>query len=571
MSSRTVQTVFLGQWRKIRWVILWTMVGIAVGYTLLSMVDGRGLRPNAGDPAEDFLVALLMIMVPCVVAAGSLLLVHSDAERLEVALPGRVLRLPLSTWKIVAVHFGFGALCAGFVALAATIPAFFFLNVEFGWWLPVLTAMAAMAFLQLWAAAFGNATPRVALLSFALCFSGLAWLAQRPVLVRLATESGPVMSLLLLALQFAAICGLAWWVVGVQRAGGWSSRIPLLNLPMRGGVRKRRPFATRQRAQFWYEWKLFGMLLPVYVLGVGLAYFMGLPLMVAVFRISDTTGNSSSEGIEALFSISWFTSAQFMTTGLTLAAFIGGLMVGGVMFMRAGHWNSQSTYLLTRPLSSRRITSARVWMALASTTLTLGLMIAVMLGLTAVLSALGETMNLTGFVHQGYEHLPAMFPLAAFWAFLFVVMWMGAWSVNLAWVLGVAAVVYIPPLIATWAMTLFGGLTLADAHLLSLTILGVCNWILSALLILGLLYMAFKSDRLGIVHATYPWVAAALWFIYCGAFYYYIQEWDIPPNAKEWAIRFPHPVNWSIWLGVSALPITPLFLQPLLLENARYR
>ena len=571
MNAKPIRTVFWGQWQKNRWLLLTILAGIALAYGLLAMVDTRGLRENAGDPAEDFLIAILLISVPSLVAAASVLLGHSDSERLHITLPPRILRLPLTTPKLAAVLLTFGILVAALIASAATLPAIFMLNVDFDWWVPVLIAVLAMTVLQLWAYTFGNATPRVALLSFILCFASFAWIVRRPFLVQLATESGAAIAVLLLAIPLAAVFGISVLVIAILRSGGWAGGFAILN-PVRAGVRrKKRAFRSRRVAQFWYEWRLFGSLLPLYVTGVAAAYFFGLPLVIAVFRISDTTGNSSAEGVAALFSISWLTSAQFVSTGIYLSAIIGAVIVSGVMFMRAGHWNSQSNYLLTRPLSIQRIASARLSMMLASTTLTALIFLAALAVLIVIIRAGGENLGLVSYLRQGYGHLPEALILAYFWGGILLILWVGSWSVNFAWVLCVAALVYLPPITAIWILALLGRLSISDAQTTTHATVYICNWIASTILVAGLLWMVYQSYKKQIVPASHIWVAALLWIIYSGVFYYFAGQWDVPAAAKEWVVRFPNPVDWSIWIGISTLPVTPLFLQPLLLDYARHR
>ena len=110
-----------------------------------------------------------------------------------------------------------------------------------------------------------------------------------------------------------------------------------------------------------------------------------------------------------------------------------------------------------------------------------------------------------------------------------------------------------------------------DAQTITTAAIYVCNWIASAILVLGFLWMAYQSEKRRLVHPSYTWIAAALWITYASVFYYFVNEWDVSPESQDWAVRFPNPVNWSIWIGISALPITPLFLQPLLLDYARHR
>lgn len=571
MNARPVRTLFWAQWRKNRPMILTTLATIAGAYAILWVVDSGGVRENAGNSSEDFLVAILLISIPSLVAAASILLSHSDSERLSISLPARILRLPLTTSKLVAVLLFFGVLVAAGISAAATLPAVFMLDVDFAWWIPVLTASLAMAFIQLWAYTFGNATARIALISFLICICSFAWIAQRPLLVELGTKSGPVMALLILTVILAAIYALALWVTTILRTGGWSGRFAILNPGRAPASRRRRPFSSKRAAQFWYEWKLFGTLLPSYVAGVAVAYFVGLPLVIGIFRISDSTGNSSSEGVEALFSISWFTSAQFLSTGIVLSSVLGAVMVSGVMFMRAGHWNSQSNYLLTRPLSIHRIATARLTMMLASACAAFLLMLGSLGLLSLYLEGTGEVLGFIPFLRQGYEHLPVFYSLAFFWGGAFLMLWTCSWSVNSAWLLSVAAIIYAPPIAALWALALIGGISVNDAQTMTYATVYICNWIASAALVLGLLWMAYQNKKRRLVHPSYIWIAAALWIAYTSAFYLFVTQWSVPPGAHDWIVRFPNPVNWSIWIGISALPVTPLFLQPLLLENARHR
>ena len=150
-------------------------------------------------------------------------------------------------------------------------------------------------------------------------------------------------------------------------------------------------------------------------------------------------------------------------------------------------------------------------------------------------------------------------------------MWLGAWSINFVWVLYVLALTHAAPIALIWGFYLFGDLHPADARLLTGAVVRVVNWIGSAFLVAGLLWMAYQSNRKRLIHPAYTWIAAVLWLAYSAAFILYAVEWEVIPTAKDWVIRFPHPVQWSIWLGISALPITPLFLQPLLLDRVRHQ
>jgi len=566
------QTFSLSLWKRSRAILGLVLIGIALAYVGIWFADQQGLRPGAGRAEEDFTVALLLIALPCIVAAASVLLANSDAENLYIALPPRTLRLPLHTWKIAAALVGFGAGMSALVALAATLPALWLFNVDFAWWLPVLTAATITVLAQLWAYTFGNAHPRVAIASFVLYFGALSWVARQPFFVRLSTGDGSVggplfLNLLLFAAAIALVGGLIGVVVRVQRHGGWSFGMPRVSVAATRRM-TRKPFRSPRHAQFWFEWRQYGLLLPVYVGGVAAAYFIGLPLVVGVFRISDVTGGSSNE---PLFHIDWFTSAQFITTGLGLAALIGGIMVGGVMFMRAGHWNSQSNYLLTRPLTLARIADARVYVMLASACAALALLLGLVGLLELVTRLQGETTGLGPFLYQGYEALPKTLVYTVFWGALLLMMWTFAWSASYVYILGIFAVLVVPPMSVVWAGALFGITSIESAQGITERLLPYLYWSGSILCIAGLLGMAWRANTRNLLHPAIPTLSVLAWIAYSYVFIEYVEKWDVGIQAQDWATRFPHPVEWSVWVGASILPLVPLYLHPLLLERIRHQ
>lgn len=572
MRGRPTLTFALSLWTRSRTIFIMLLVGIALAYIGIWFADQQGLRPGAGRAEEDFTIALLLIALPCIVSAASVLLANSDAENLYIALPPRILRLPLRTWKITAGLVGFGAGMSALVALAATLPALWLLNVDFAWWLPVFTAATITVLAQLWAYTFGNAHPRVAIASFVLYFGAISWVARQPFFVSLSTGNeggdGSFPVNLVLFLGAIAVVGiLIAGVVRVQRHGGWSFGVPRTE-PAKTTKRMRRPFPSPWHAQFWFEWRQYGMLLPVYVGGVALAYFIGLPLVVGVFRISDVTGQSSGE---SLFNISWFTSAQFITTGLGLAVLIGSIMVGGVMFMRGGHWNSQSNYLLTRPLTLTRIANARVYVMIVSAAAGLAVLIGLVGLMELIARAQGETAGFSQFIYQGYETLPLALVQVVFWGALLLMMWTFAWSASYVYILSIFAVLVLPPLAVVWAGALFGVTSIEAAEETTRRILPYLYWSGSVLCIVGLLVMAWHANTKRLLHWAVPTLSVALWLAYSFIFVYYVEMWEVDIEAKDWYTRFPHPVEWSIWLGVSVLPLVPLYLHPLLLERIRHQ
>lgn len=289
--------------------------------------------------------------------------------------------------------------------------------------------------------------------------------------------------------------------------------------------------------------------------------------MVALFRISDTTGNSSSEGIAPLFFVDWLKSVQTLMTGLRISALAGGVMVGGIMFMRAGQWNSQSKYLLTRPLSTTKIAHARVVALLASSGAAFLVLAALTFGVWGYLRVTGYRFGMIPYLMNGYEDLSVFLIVGVFWGALYGMIWMGAWSVSLVYVMSVVGLVFLPPLTVVGVLSLAG--LFEDGAAAVQGTVDVCTWVASVLLLIGVAVMAYRCERRGLVPRYYKWMALGSWVVYSGLFTFLGLRFELPFDAAAWAMDFPYPVNWGLWVGISALPITPLFLHPLLVGRSR--
>ena len=89
------------------------------------------------------------------------------------------------------------------------------------------------------------------------------------------------------------------------------------------------------------------------------------------------------------------------------------------------------------------------------------------------------------------------------------------------------------------------------------------------LLLVGVVAMAYRCERRGLVPKSYKWMALGPWVIYSGLFGYFGLRFKLPDDAAAWVMDFPYPIDWGLWVGISALPIAPLFLHPLLVGRSR--
>ncbi len=560
-------TVYAGLWRRVRQIFILVIAGIAAAYALVWLADAQGMLPQQRDNSGGFMIAFLIIGVSGLVGGAGVLLANSDAERLELALPQRVLRMPMRTGKLAFIHMIFGMTVAAAIAILATLPAFWVLEVDFAWWMPLATAAALMPLIQLWAYTMGNAGLRAALISFVLYFGGFAWLSQRPAFVELLKNGELVKTVTSLVFFLAGVYALLWAVIAVQRRGGWAASLPRRGVEFAVG-RQRRPFHSNRAAQFWFEWRQYGMLLPAYVGGAAAAYFVGMPLVVGVFRMTNVTGTSAGE---PLFRIDWLSSAQYIWMGLALSAFVGSLLVGGVMFMRGGHWNSASNYLLTRPLTLSRISNARILVLGTGAMIALFELVAITGAIEGVVRLNGESTGFGFFLHQGYEQLPLWLTVAMHFGFLLVLMWACAWPVSFVFAVGGFAVLTLPLLGAIWGGALLGILEPDTAKERAAELGSIGNWISAALIVFGLLAMAWVANRRGFIHPVLPWLCTGIWLVYSWAFVHFMTRWEVIAGAQEWYIRFPHPINWPLWVGVSVVPLLPFFLHPLMMARIRNR
>jgi hypothetical protein len=186
---------------------------------------------------------------------------------------------------------------------------------------------------------------------------GAAWAAALHVSVRTA-QAG-----LLLMVSFAAY-GLAWWSVSRQRRGlglgfAWPRlfRLPMLKLERGNPAR----FGSVRAAQFWFEWRRNGMVLPLLV---------GVLLMIIVtpfFVLCPFLGRA--EPATLMLTLFWILVLPFVL------AFIIGQGFGKTNFWGQGLGQELGVplFLAVRPLSAADWLAVKLKTAAVSAALTWGL------------------------------------------------------------------------------------------------------------------------------------------------------------------------------------------------------
>ena len=561
------------QWRKTRWLLVALVIGAAVACGLVLLAGRLGLH-------EDTVLALgyISTFLPIAIAMGAMLLIHSDADRVVFYLPRRILRLPVASWRLTLAFMLFAFLAAGAVAVATTgilIAAF---NVSVVWWAPAAIAVLLLGLLQVWQFALREPSPAGAAATLILILAPFALVARAVYRGDGIAGGGAALGVLVLWLL---LYGAGVIALVINRRGG----IPALSAPDQRRTRRAvrlsdvRRFKSPLAAQRWYERKRFGWQLPTLLLAVLVVYFLLMPVLTTLFTGDEGVPASSAEETAATVAIDWIGSPQFITTGFQIAALLAGVVVGAYIFTRAGYWNATTSYSLALPVTSRALALARIRVLFFSAVFGLCILGALLAFITAVVSSQGEHLGIAGFLAQGYEDsLPGWFLVAFFVVGLGLFMWVAAWPVNAGFAVFAYAAVFAVVFGAAYLGRYAGFVEWSNDAREAWTRVGTLA--ASVLVAIAFATIAFAAVRRGLVSPLTALLAVILWCVYSGAFLVWGMAWEPPPKQvsalpgrfqRMEGSTWPHPIDWGLWIGLSLLPITPVFLHPFLLDRARHR
>lgn len=576
MNASPFVTLTWIQWQRSRWVLAALPLLAFVADSLLLLLRDLGLSPHYFGMA-----AYMPMIVVSAIAIGTLLLTHSDVEKLHVALPLRILRLPCSTWKLAVGLMLFGLCAVGVVSSIASFLLRYMLQVEFQWWLPPAFSVMSLAMLQVWSYGLRNPDPRVAAFSFIGLLAPILFILTRDVTFRALTEISPLVFLIVvpLAMYLLALASLT-----VNRRGGLPALLPSVFDRKRKRIVeiKTRPrFRSKYRTQLWCEWRQFGWMLPLLVVFILVLYFMGMPLLIGLFGGTGGSQGLAGEQAQTSIYVSYLSNAQWTIGGLTFAAIVSSLFVGAVMFMKAGYWNTQSTYLLSMPAPTRTLARARVMMSLQSAFVSMLILGGIMGMITFSMKLAGENNRILHFLQQGYRvdffgesagYVPGYQVIVFYLGFLLVTMWVATWSVNAGWALLVYLVTVGPSTGFQWLMKSGEGQATQNS------LERIESWsnagtnLAMVILIATLLWIVFGAIRNRLVTPGLSIFSLVFWALVIFVFYVFSKSYihleeENLPGGRRW----PHPVHWPTWFGLSMMIIAPFFSHAYLLHKARHR
>src|SRR5581483_1054554 len=314
-------------WRRGRRAGGWAIACLAFCALVNLAVPGRLRLTETGqvfDPVFGFLMTVSLLLV-----FGLFNYTEFNSTREWNGFPYRLFSLPLRTWQLVALPMLLGIATVE-VVYVAWIKLVLTHNpvLKPEWFAVLLGAYMIFYHTALWSLA-GFRIARIIVLSLGGVSSILvAWLPFSDSQGAYPWLSEKYLAAGMAVLAFISFL-IAWTVVGRQRRGGGHRRNWIHCLLEQAGdllPRRNRQFASPAAAQFWFEWRRAGLLLPACV-GFALLAIFG-PFSWA-FRTDprstiDTLVKIVAMPIVLAFAIGkGFIKPEFWSTNLSLPQFLG--------------------------------------------------------------------------------------------------------------------------------------------------------------------------------------------------------------------------------------------------------
>ena len=552
-------------WRRGWWLILGVVIGMA---SMTAMMYGR-MPDRDAETVRQHHYAMLGVSIIFLGYVGAFPLCEMKKDRF--GLFGHLYTRPISTWALVTWRLLPAMVTVAFLYLVSAGCEY----VANGAVWPLLgPALFCATFVACMLAVVWLMTNTSVLQLIACCVVGVplgVWLSARyrlegaPINLTIPGRmwSGPTagelvtMGLLMVAAYLVAVYGVArdrrGDCDGWYRLKAWYARLADL-VPTRRG-----PFHSPAAAQFWFEWRIKGLLSPgvaacciavclvcyafggidadhslevLVVLTVmvppGAAFFVGLLLGhcnpsslaidIGVFRATRPVGNTAFAGVVL--------KTGMLSILITWAVCLAGLLLAAGLFYVAGDGE----------------TAMRGWREIAESTQSAGLWSAA-----------------EGF-RIGYVALLGGMLLLAVWTAL----GLGACATltGRSWLL--LSLFFLAPV----ALIAFKLLPTAMANLVKSS----APWIVGVACLLGTAWTFVAARRRRLISPRGPWFAAGAWVVLCAGLGW--GCWTMLASAREAGgskAMILEPASIALWLGILALPLAPLAAAPLALAWNRHR
>ena len=457
---------------------IWRRNRMTIAVIVALTVAGRFLDAHE---AERTSLVDLMWMASFALLFGVVGYTESPDSRGIGRFPARLFRLPVSTLQLVALPVLTGIVAIELLYLlwltpisrgGMTSPAFVAV---------LLAAMTVLYQAVLWTMARLGALRIVIVGAVAVVMIGVALLPSFPPTPPPWWRSEPVLAGIVGAIAILCFLG-AWRHVARLRCGGVRSRgrLQVRAAPASVRARQRSAFRSPAAAQFWFEWRCGGQVLPLLVLGI---------LLIAIAPASWVMRNHAANSLQLLV------SALAMPIVLAIPV--------GMAFAKPTFWSedvSVPPFLAVRPLTDEEIVAIKVEVAAVSTMISWLLALGfagVWLSLWGNLDALSQLAIQWWAFHE--HSIVAVFATAALfviagmlltWRFLVVRLWSGLSGSRTLFVASVLSV-----MVAGIAWMVFDGTRLPGWLLDDPERMGRLAWILAVAVISKYSFAAYSWRR----------------------------------------------------------------------------
>jgi hypothetical protein len=458
------------RWRRTRWAVAIAFALPAFVALLAMLAMLLPMLPREVRPKIDHEIAVYSICAANLVLFVALLLWHCERDNVTFTFPPRMLRLPWPTWRLVAVDLAYAmAIIALLWAWAGALGLAYIVR-EGGWssgdvfpavysvCIACLAAMAIFAGFQAGGRLFGQSSTGLGLAASIVTLLSLFILVQASNVdpgryaAQETQEEG--FSYLVETLLFATVAlsyCVSWFAVSLSRRGGVSFGVPArLRRSSRAEVR-RKPFASAHAAQRWFEFRQVGYQFPI-MAAIGLTALAMIPTAYVL------TGGSGANAYVRMLG-AWDESFEHLLRGLS-AVFAPAAWAAGLIIFALRQRERSSSFVLTRPLSTRSLAEARLRVGLRSIALGLGLFILAWIPSVAGIFYRENhlywnwTPRFNHFMDEWVLQAPALSSVLSvlgvvvgLTALLWVAWWMRPKVMVVLSVLGVGAALYVVPMV----------------------------------------------------------------------------------------------------------------------------
>jgi hypothetical protein len=513
--------LFWERWRRTRWILL--LACIFTAFTFLSKYYGYHNINSIINPSTVIFFLCNWTIIQ------NLIVGHCELRNLDLALPTRLFKLPLSSTILLSVNMGYGI-----IAIALPNLIFFILKMS--------TLNHALYFLLIFETLY-IVVQTLAWLGGAARFFILALFLLLVYAIFRITYISNLMDLRILLLIIILFCfAISHWSISQYRQGAWlnSWKLPgsFTNIFSK---KPQKPFRSSIQAQVWFEMRKTGYLLPI----AGLCLTGGIAIIPSVSMVIESYINNTQ-----FYPMSEIIPAMFFFTGF--AAVISGMLTIAAYYRE--YTSGSHIFWLRRPMSTQTLANANLYASLKGLAYLFVILLVLILAITVFDLSIGmfDIRNMSP-VNWALKHSTdtefILMSILGLFAFL-----ISCWFIFRSIFLLCPPISYLLPLL--FVIHMIPGSQKAISILCVILLIAV-----SAAFHEAKLRNLISTATIVTSACIFPLVALSIW-----AFAWPEASFIIPDgylNLNRWQIL--------IMLGASSLPFISVVVIPFVMDKIRHR